>query len=178
MLQRQIAVKDVTRGDLILREGETSRVLYIIQKGTVKVIDQKADRIKQLGAGEYFGEESVLSIFGQKSPKTYVATSNVTLLGVSKETFDDEGESKQRRWPFSCLECLIPFAVTDLFGTVCEKIERKAGAQKKRKEGATTKTTETSSAVTTQTGTPDTASTNNSIFVLPMAFPAWNAPWN
>ena len=90
VLQRQIAVKDVTRGDLILRAGEAIRVLYIIQKGTVKVIDQ-ADRIKQLGAGDFFGDEC-LSVFQQRSPKTYVAISDATLLGVNKETFDDEGE--------------------------------------------------------------------------------------
>jgi len=91
-----------------------------------------------------------------------------------------------------------PPSDAELFGAVCDKIEREAGARRRKDAAAKASATSTSPALPAQPGTPETAASgtskssgssnnsnnsnnnnkNNYIFDLPLAFPNWNSPWN
>ena len=110
VLERQIALKDFLAGDMILRKGDNIKVLYILLKGTVRVVSDDPGENCILGKGDYFGDE-VLTIGQYKSTRTYIALDDVNLIGIDKVTFEDE----------------------ELFGTVCDKLQIDMEKKRQRK---------------------------------------------
>ena len=63
------------RGEILIRKGEDSNSLYIVERGELHVIDEKAGRrdlLAVLGPGEIFGEMSFLD----PAPRSATASSH------------------------------------------------------------------------------------------------------
>ncbi len=79
------------QGDVIFKAGETSRNMYIIRTGTVKVFIEREGRqilITELGKGQYVGEMSFLT--GVKRSATVIAETDIMVNEISPEILDDE----------------------------------------------------------------------------------------
>lgn len=79
------------RGQLIVREGESSDAAYIIVEGVCsafKVVDGVEKELRQMGPGEVFGETGVFT----RQPRTASvrATSTVKVKVVTQESLDRE----------------------------------------------------------------------------------------
>ncbi len=78
-------------GDVIFRSGDTSREMYIIRSGTVKVMINKNDslfQLTELGPGHYIGEMSFLT--GIPRSATVIAETPVLANLVNPEILSDE----------------------------------------------------------------------------------------
>ncbi|PVD31716.1 hypothetical protein C0Q70_07134 [Pomacea canaliculata] len=53
-----------TPGDLICRRGEVAREMFIIADGVVEIISESGTILKQMGAGDFFGEIGILNLDG------------------------------------------------------------------------------------------------------------------
>ncbi len=87
---RQLKEERHPAGKVIVKEGEEGQHFYIIHKGKVKVERQKRDGQKQLAVlvpGDYFGEAALL--YGRRRTATVTAETDVVLLALSKEDFDN-----------------------------------------------------------------------------------------
>lgn len=80
--------KAYERGDVIVRQGEAGRCMFVIQEGEVEVIryqDGKAVQLAVLGRGEIFGE---IALFGdEKRTATVRALGHARILTVDKKIF-------------------------------------------------------------------------------------------
>lgn len=77
-----------TAGTVILVEGDQADMVYIIAKGRVSVyLDQDGvrDELRQLSAGDYFGEMALLN--NDKRSASVVALDDVVLYGISTDCF-------------------------------------------------------------------------------------------
>ena len=87
---RQLEVERYTAGEVIFNEKDEGTTFYIINEGRVKVLRQAGGRepkeVGTLVGGDFFGETSLL--YGRRRSATIVADSDVELLGLSKEDFD------------------------------------------------------------------------------------------
>jgi small-conductance mechanosensitive channel/CRP-like cAMP-binding protein len=87
-LASEVGVKMFAQGEIIVREGEKSSELYIIDKGEVFVEVQKEREtvnVATLRAGSFFGEMSLMT--GEERKATVRAASECTLLVVDHEAF-------------------------------------------------------------------------------------------
>ncbi|MDJ0924593.1 MAG: cyclic nucleotide-binding domain-containing protein [Acidimicrobiia bacterium] len=76
---------DYSPRETIVRQGEPGDALCIVTKGTVEVL--RDDRIvARLGAGDYFGEISLID--GEPRSATAVAVDAVTILKLRSADFD------------------------------------------------------------------------------------------
>jgi hypothetical protein len=78
-------------GDTIVEQWGTSKDFYVVLAGAVDVVVE-GTRVRQLGAGEFFGELAALdwgSGFGYPRLATVVAASVVRLLRVPSEVLND-----------------------------------------------------------------------------------------
>jgi len=81
----------VSRGEHIVKQGDVGKTFYIIWAGTVKV-SQKGDdgvsaELKELKAGDYFGERALIK--GEPRVATCTAASDTVIcLALAKESFD------------------------------------------------------------------------------------------
>lgn len=78
-------------GDILFKAGETSREMYIIRAGKVKVLISKEGRdipLVELGSGHYVGEMSFLT--GVKRSATVVADSRVLASKIDPQILDDD----------------------------------------------------------------------------------------
>ena len=84
--------KDVSKGTIIFSEGETSKDLYVVQEGSVKIYKTSPDG-KQLPlgivlSGQFFGE---LAFFdGEPRSATAEAATDIKLIKIEKEKLDKE----------------------------------------------------------------------------------------
>lgn len=105
-------------GDIIFRAGETSRNMYIIRTGTVKVLIEKNKKLIpliELGKGQYVGEMSFLT--GVKRSATVIAGTAVLVTEVPPEVLDDENLGLSS-WAVSIARVLVRRirATTELLG--------------------------------------------------------------
>ena len=84
-------LKRFNEGDVLFRAGDTSRNMYIIRTGTVRVfIEKKKNLIPliELGKEQYVGEMSFLT--GVKRSATVIAETNVLATEVPPDVLEDE----------------------------------------------------------------------------------------
>lgn len=81
-------VRSFARNSIVITEGDTSNSLYLILSGKVKVFvsdeDGKTNTINQLGAGDYFGE---LSLIDAEPRSASVATLTTCKMSIISGTF-------------------------------------------------------------------------------------------
>jgi NADH dehydrogenase len=74
-------------GQVIIRQGDVGRAMYLIQSGRVEVLQQDAAgaerKVAELGQGEHFGEVAVLK--DVRRTATVRALEQVALLRISRE---------------------------------------------------------------------------------------------
>ena len=81
--------KEFKRGDVLFREGEPGKEMYVIQSGKVnitKTVRENAKILATLGAGEFFGEMSILN----NKPRSAgaVVAEDAKLLVIDPKTFE------------------------------------------------------------------------------------------
>lgn len=144
MLERQIALKDHVKGEMILRKGDKIMVLYIILQGMVREVGDSGEDTRSLGPGDYFGDEAF--VLGQsKSSKTFIAINNVSLCGINRETFDDQ----------------------ELFGMVCDRIEKQSNRTRGNRSNKNSGGNENALTAPRSTVSAD-SQTESSFFVFPV----------
>ncbi len=89
-LIRQMGRQSVSKGQVIVQQGQPRQYFYVIQSGEVGVLarDNKDTQkmVAKLGRGEHFGETSLFT--NQPYSATCVALSQVELLTLDEFTFD------------------------------------------------------------------------------------------
>jgi CRP-like cAMP-binding protein len=78
------------KGDTIIEEGALGQALYLIQQGRVTVYKgegEDREKIADLGAGELFGEMSLIE--NELTSATVVAASDVALLTIRRDDFEN-----------------------------------------------------------------------------------------
>ncbi len=87
-------------GDTIVHEGDVGDELYIIKSGTARVFinDMNALKIplKQLGKGDYFGEQAILGKTNQMRNSTVEATSKLFLIKINGKFFSQSINTDQQ----------------------------------------------------------------------------------
>ena len=79
------------KGDIIFKSGETTRNMYIIRSGTVRVFIEKDGKqipITEIGKGQYVGEMSFLT--GVKRSATVIAETNIMANEIPHSLLEDE----------------------------------------------------------------------------------------
>jgi len=71
------------KGDFILKQGEESEAIYIVEAGEVRIERQSGDLIARRGPGAVFGEISFLE--GKGTSASVVADSTVDVSVIDKE---------------------------------------------------------------------------------------------
>ncbi len=74
------------KGETILREGDTGREFYIVRRGRVAIRAGKRE-LKELGAGEFFGEMAMLT--GSVRHATVIAVQETEVFEVGEALFKD-----------------------------------------------------------------------------------------
>ena len=87
------SVRTYSAGEVIVREGEPGRSLFLIENGVVEVLTRdpagKDVVLAQLGPGEFFGEVAVLT--GRPRTATIVATNVVTAIEIARDDLERIG---------------------------------------------------------------------------------------
>ncbi len=94
-------------GDTLFHVGETSRDMYIIRSGRVKVLIEKDDMmipLTELGKGHHVGEMSFLT--GIKRSATVVAETSIVANVINPEILDDENLGLST-WAVSIAKVLV-----------------------------------------------------------------------
>jgi small-conductance mechanosensitive channel/CRP-like cAMP-binding protein len=73
-------------GEVIVREGEEGKELFVIHRGQVKVTIS-GDEVSRMSGGKFFGEMSVLT--GERRTATVVAVTEVELLAIGRVEFQE-----------------------------------------------------------------------------------------
>src|SRR5436305_9523321 len=81
--------KEFRRGDVLFREGEPGKEMYVVQAGKVnitKTVRETEKILATLGAGEFFGEMSILN----NKPRSAgaVVAEDAKLLVIDPKTFE------------------------------------------------------------------------------------------
>lgn len=86
-----LLLRNFRRNDLILHQEETSRYLYLICSGKVKVVQISPEGEEQILAihrkGDFFGEMALLD--GRTAPATVIALEETRIGLISRETFTE-----------------------------------------------------------------------------------------
>ena len=81
--QRTLVLEEFGPGEVIFREGDQGRHVYVIQSGTVEVLakhpDGSQEVIRRLGSGDHFGEMALL----RKAPRS-ATIQTVTAVQIFK----------------------------------------------------------------------------------------------
>lgn len=67
---------DYDAGEKIFIPGQVANRIYLIEKGSVQICDEKMKLISELGAGDYFGDESLFN----ELPRGYAAVCKTDAL--------------------------------------------------------------------------------------------------
>lgn len=85
-------------GDIVITEGENGCSLYVVMDGTVKVFTRGAKGesvlLATLGAGDFFGEISILT--GRPRTATITASTATELLRLDKQDLDELSKTMPR----------------------------------------------------------------------------------
>src|SRR3979411_1278328 len=81
--------REFSKGLVLFREGEPGKEMYVVQAGKVnitKTVRETEKILATLGAGEFFGEMSILN----NKPRSAgaVVAENGKLLGIDPRTFE------------------------------------------------------------------------------------------
>ena len=83
-------MRTFSRAEVIVREGEAGRSLFLIENGTVEVhtTDPAGRRVvlAELGPGDFFGEVAVLT--GRPRTATILAKEPVTVIEITREDLE------------------------------------------------------------------------------------------
>ena len=89
-IEHFILERDVKKNDIILWEEDTSKYMYIVFSGKIKVVQLSQDGKEQIVAihrkGDFFGEMSLLD--GKTLPAVVIAMENSTVGLISKKDFE------------------------------------------------------------------------------------------
>lgn len=90
------AIREVRRGEWVIREGEVGDAAYIVRAGALQVLKRVGNQdvvLRQLGPGDVFGETSIFA----SSPRTasVVALEDSELVVVTKQTIERELNAMQ-----------------------------------------------------------------------------------
>ena len=136
LLGERSAVRRYPKHTIVVMEGDTQNQLFVILSGTVKVfaddVDGKQIILKQLGAGEYFGE---LSVLDQAARSASIATLTecefLTVAGEDFRTFLMSHPSLMMRMMRHLIGTIRDLtgsvrdlALLDVYGRVIRVIER------------------------------------------------------
>ena len=118
-------------GDVIFTAGDTSREMYIIRSGKVRVMINKNDslfHLTELGAGHYIGEMSFLT--GVPRSASVVAESAVIANLIDPEILSDENLGLAN-WAASIAKVLVRRIrnTTKILGNYIAKSEEEHGAE-------------------------------------------------
>lgn len=88
-IANKIVIKQIKKNEVILSEVDTNEYMYMILKGSVKVV-QSTEEGKEIllamhQSGEFFGEMSLID--GKTSPATVMATEDSKIAIISKKNF-------------------------------------------------------------------------------------------
>jgi small-conductance mechanosensitive channel len=79
------------KGEAVVREGDTSTSMFIVERGSVDIIIAGGQRVATTGAGGYFGEMSLLT--GAERTATVTAATDCALVEISVDAFRDYVQS-------------------------------------------------------------------------------------
>lgn len=83
--------RHIKNGETVISQGVTSNYYYVIKKGAFNVCRKNSSGavtiVTELGPGDVFGEESLISGLGANA--SVIATSDATVMRLAKEDFDD-----------------------------------------------------------------------------------------
>jgi CRP-like cAMP-binding protein len=87
--QRSLIEEHFRAGDVIFREGDTGRDVYVLKSGNVEVLMRRPDgtqeKIKTLGPGDHFGEMALLGNAPRNA--TIRAVDGVTVYRMGRNSF-------------------------------------------------------------------------------------------
>jgi cAMP-dependent protein kinase regulator len=87
----KMVLEQFNEGDIVITEGEQGSSLYVIVSGEVKVFTRgpkgESVNLAKLGAGDFFGEVSVLT--GKPRTATITASTQSELLRLDKDKLDE-----------------------------------------------------------------------------------------
>ena len=83
---RRLPIHNLDAGDVIFREGDTGRDLYVVLQGEMEVIknskNERETRVAMLGPGDWFGEMSILDIMPRSATVRALAPSRLLKLSA------------------------------------------------------------------------------------------------
>jgi CRP-like cAMP-binding protein len=87
---RAAQVVDAKQGDVIIRQGNDADLFYVIDDGRVEVTQARVPTdkplvLREMGAGEFFGEIGLLT--GVPRTATVTAQTNVRMAALAKKDF-------------------------------------------------------------------------------------------
>jgi CRP/FNR family transcriptional regulator len=89
-INRSIVKKKFAKDQIVLSEEDTSRYMYLVYEGKVRVVKQNGEGREQIIAlhkkGDYFGEMSLLD--GKTAPATVIAHDAAVIGLLSKKDFE------------------------------------------------------------------------------------------
>ena len=86
----KMMVQEAIAGDVVIRQGDPGELFYLIRSGTVDVVideDGVANKVAELGEGQYFGEAALLR--DEPRNATIVARSKSVFYTLGKADFKD-----------------------------------------------------------------------------------------
>ena len=112
------------KGEIIVTEGEVGDQMYIIQTGEVQMVTKREGEkivLARLGAGDFFGEVSLLT--GKPRTATAVAVSDVRLASIGRE--DIRGIVKEYPQILETIKKHVKMRMDDTISTIMEYKNRR-----------------------------------------------------
>jgi len=85
-LVRELRVLELDPGDVVFRENERGREMFVLLSGEMEVVKQSRrdvpSRVAVLGPGDWFGEMSILDVMPRSATVRAIAYSRVLKIGA------------------------------------------------------------------------------------------------
>jgi len=90
--------RELVAGEVLFRQGEWGELIYVVERGEIEVVVERADGTEEpravVPAGEYFGEFGPL--FGMPRSATARARTDATVTGYSTRDFRERVQTAER----------------------------------------------------------------------------------